>query len=197
MRHTAQCSVRCACVLHRPTTHVASQRARAQRTLMRSRTRISYAGRTARVITHSRAVPWLRLFNPSVAAFVLGNTIRVVHSVREYLDGASSPVDRATRVRTMSRLLAHEWCHVEQFSRDGWWFLPRWCGQVARGTLRRAHAGVRTRQWWAQPIAMISEGVRLPSHARSAYRDAPYEREADTFAETHAQHFVSIVESLP
>jgi hypothetical protein len=163
----------------------------------RGETRLTHDGLTARIITGSRAVRWLRVLSPPTGAFVLGATIRFYRSAAAYLAAATSDADRVARRRLFAVLLAHEWCHVHQYQRHGWTFLPRWGGQVAAGLWRELTATTHRHPWWNTPFAVLTRCAKFPQRLRAAYKAAPLEREADEFAQANAVAFETLVELLP
>lgn len=164
----------------------------------RAETRLTHDGLTARIITGSRAVRWLRVLSSPTGAFVLGRTIRFYRSAAAYLEGAGANVaDRAARRHAFAVLLAHEWCHVQQFQRYGWTFLPRWGGQVLAGLWYELTHTTRQYAAWYWPFEVLNRCAKLPQRVRAAYQKAPLEREADVFAQAHATSFETLVELLP
>ncbi len=164
---------------------------------MRRVTPLTYAGRTARVITESRAARLLDRLSPRTGAFVLGRTIRMQESVQPFLAAATGPNNRAQRVTNMALVLAHEFAHVRQYDTHGWGFLPKWAWQIARGTWRQLRATAPQHPWWYRPFELLNQCARLTTHTRAAYLAAPFEAEAEVFARVHAARFEPLVETLP
>jgi len=163
----------------------------------RAETRLTHGGLTARIVTGSRSVRWLRWLSSQTGAFVLGRTIRFYRSAAVYLAAATSDADRAARRFAFARLLAHEWCHVQQYQRLGWTFLPRWGWQVLTGLWRELTVTARQQPWWNRPFEVLNRCAKLGQRLRTAYKTAPLELEADRFALANAIAFETLVELLP
>jgi hypothetical protein len=130
---------------------------------------------------------WLWKFMPrTTGAFVLYNTIHVRRNI--------IPLATSTNWQFYAELMAHEYCHVLQYRKYPYTFLPRYFGGIVGSAIRDMWSKARsTAKWWNVPFEFLNQCARISRYFRTAYLAHPFEVEARAYQKEHYLEWVSVI----